>query len=118
MNRIANIIQVLVVLAAAVWPGVSGAYMEVLARSYELSLDEVTLPAHEASQVVVKPCGECDSVVHPVNGQTTYHVGVNTASVSLGELLAAVNEGVGSMVLVAVNPNTGEVVRITLDTGV
>lgn len=118
MNRIANIIQVLVVLAAVVWPGVSGAYMEVLARSYELGLDEVTLPAHEASQVVVKPCRDCDPVVHAVNGETTYHVGVNTAPVSLGELLAAVNDSAGSMVLVAVNPNTGEVVRITLDTGV
>lgn len=115
MNRIIHFAQFLAVLTITAWPGVSSAYMEVLARSYELGVDEVTLPAHEASQVVVHTCADCESVVHPVNSATSYHVGA--ATVSLGELLAAVNDGLGTLLLVAVDPNTGAVTRITLDTG-
>lgn len=117
MNRFTNFIQVLVVLAMVIWPAVSGAYMEVLASSYELGIDEVTLPAHEASQVVVKLCPGCESIVHPVNSQTTYHVDGEMAPVSLGELKAALEESASVMLLVAVNPNTGVVVSISLDTG-
>ena len=112
-----RIIQILAVLAITTWPALSSAYMEVLTRSYELSVDEVTLPAHEAGQVVVQPCEGCSSVVHPVNSATTYHIGVRSPAVSLGDLLAAIDSGAGTLVLVAVDQNTGAVARITLDTG-
>jgi len=114
MNRINHFLAVLTI---AVWPVLSNAYSEVLVSSYELSVDEVTLPAHVAGQVVVNPCAECEPAIHPVNGDTTYHVGMRTSAVSLADLRAAVNDNPDMMVLVGIDTRTNAVARITLDTG-
>ena len=87
MNRTMDrqIITTLAVLTLA-FAGLAQAGMKSIEEAYELDLTQVILPAHEADQVALKACPDCFTVQLSVNHRTSYHVGVNTAGVTLREL--------------------------------
>ena len=95
--------------------GSAGAALVPLEQSYELGLNEVTLPAHSASQVVIRRCAECEVETLPVNGSTTYFVG-SRRSANLAEFQAAAEKATPDTTAVYVfyKPETGFVTRIVL----
>ena len=46
--------------------------IKILERSYELDLKSITFPTGPAASVIVKPCAECQNVIHRVDTATTY----------------------------------------------
>jgi hypothetical protein len=95
--------------------GSAGAALVPLEQSYELGLNEVTLPAHSASQVVIRRCAECDVETLPVNTSTTYFVG-SRRSANLAEFRATAEQARpdSTAVYVFYKPETGFVTRIVL----
>ncbi len=108
-NRLISIFAAILLLAAA---PLAMAALIAVEEGYELSTDELTLPAHPAGQVVISGCEECESSVHPVNSQTVYEVG--DSAMPLADFRAAVDAGIGSFIYVAYSLDTGFVTRITL----
>lgn len=60
--------------------------LEILERSYELALAEVTVPRSSPGSIGYKPCSDCAYEYMPVTGATTYYVGGQMVT------LAAFNE--------------------------
>ena len=108
-----NIIVVVAALLLA-WSVTATAALDAIEQGYELATSELTLPAHTAGQVVINSCAECESAIHPVNSQTTYHIGRRTAPVPLADFRSAVQAEVGTFIHLAYNIETGYVTRITL----
>ncbi len=103
-------------LLAVTLAGVATAALVPLEENFELGLNQVTLPAHSASQVVIRECGDCSPQVLAVNGSTVYFLGQNQ-SVSLAEMRAAaadVRDRESTGVYVFYKPETGVVTRIVL----
>lgn len=101
-------------LIALLAAGPASAALETVEEAYELTLREVTLPAHIASQVVIRECQGCDPVVLPVDGKTTYHVGTADRAVPLNAFQAAAGRAADGLVVVFYAPETGHVTRIVL----
>ena len=87
MNRTMDrqIILTLAVLTMA-FTGLAQASMQRIEEAYELDLTQVILPAHEADRVTLKQCADCFTVQLSVDYRTSYHVGMNSAGVTLREL--------------------------------
>jgi len=111
-NRLILIFVAMLVLA---WSATATAALVAVEEGYELGINELTLPAHTAGQVVISGCEECESSVHSVNSQTEYYVG--DSPVELDDLRAAVASQVGTFIYVAYSLDTGFVTRITLTPG-
>lgn len=90
------------------------AALDALEEAYELRLGEVTLPAHAASQVVIRECQGCEPTVLSVDGRTTYHVDPATRSVPLSQFQAAAGRARDGLIVVFYAPDTGRVTRIVL----
>ena len=103
-------------LFAVTLAGVATAALVPLEENFELGLNQVTLPAHSAGQVVIRECAECAPQLLAVNGSTVYFLGQNQ-SVSLSDLRAAaatVRKPEATGVYVFYKPETGVVTRIVL----
>lgn len=88
--------------------------LERIEEAYELGLKEVTLPAHSASQVVIRRCAECDPVMHPVSSSTVYRVGDTVVALDELRARAAKADADEAMLLVFYATDTGKVTRIVL----
>ena len=64
--------------------------LEIVERSVELALRDVTLPAAGRRAVLYRPCSTCPLETHSVTEKTTYHF--NDRVLPLAEFLAAVEE--------------------------
>ena len=106
--------QILVTLILLTWSGLSSAALDALEDGYELHVDEVSLPAHAAGRIVIRQCATCEALVHRVDEQTTYHIGVRSAPVTLADFKYAVSAGDGELLYVFFKPETGVVTRVTL----
>ncbi len=106
--------QWLIAIAASLASTCAIAALEPLEESIETALTSVTLPAHEASQVVIRECPSCDAAVYRVTARTRYAIG--NSAVSLDELRAtASNGGSQSLVYIFYGVDDGFVTRIVLD---
>jgi hypothetical protein len=117
MNR--KRLATLAVIALA-WAGSAQGALERIEEAYELTLQQVRLPAHAAGQVVVSKCATCEVIVLRVDGATSYHVGNAASAVSLSDLLAAVDLLEHTQVepiLVFYQPENKVVTRIVLGGG-
>lgn len=120
MNRTMDrqIITTLAVLTLA-FAGLAQAGMRTIEEAYELDLTQVILPAHEADQVALKACADCFTVQLSVNYDTSYHVGMRSAAVTLQTLTAAadaVSDREHTPVYVMYEPESLVVTRIILGT--
>ncbi len=120
MNRTMDrqIITTLAMLTLA-FAGLAQAGMRTIEEAYELDLTQVILPAHEADQVALKACADCFTVQLSVNYDTSYHVGMRSAAVTLQTLTAAadaVSDREHTPVYVMYEPESLVVTRITLGT--
>ncbi len=120
MNRTMDrqIITILAVLMLA-FAGLAQAGMKALEEAYELNLTQVMLPAHEADQVAFKACADCFTVQLSVNYDTSYHVGMRSAAVTLQTLTAAadaVSDRENTPVYIMYEPESLVVTRIILGT--
>ena len=111
MNRIKSICAIFLLGLALS----AGAALAPLEQAYELGLNEVTLPAHSASQVVIRRCAECEVETLPVNASTTYFVG-SKRSANLADFRAVAEQARpdSTAVYVFYKPETGVVTRIVL----
>lgn len=110
-NRYIMLIVAALLLA---WSFTAVAALDAVEEGYELHISELTLPAHTAGQVTISGCEECETTTHPVNSQTTYHVGAGTAPMPLADFRDAVAAEVGTFIYVAYSLETGFVTHITL----
>ena len=113
-----QIITTLAVLTLA-FAGLAQAGMKSIEEAYELDLTQVILPAHEADQVALKACPDCFTVQLSVNYDTSYHVGMRSAAVTLQTLTAAadaVSDRENTPVYVMYEPESLVVTRIILGT--
>ncbi len=120
MNRTMDrqIITTLAMLTLA-FAGLAQAGMRTIEEAYELDLTQVILPAHEADQVALKACADCFTVQLSVNYDTSYHVGMRSAAVTLQTLTAAadaVSDREHTPVYVMYEPESLVVTRIILGT--
>jgi len=112
-----QIIITLAVLTLA-FASLAQATLDRIEESYELDLTQVSLPAHEADAITLKACADCYTVQLSVNAQTSYHVGMRSAGVTLRELtdaVAAVRDRENTPVYVMYQPESLVVTRIILD---
>lgn len=63
--------------------------LEILERSHELALADVSLPQSSGGMIGFKPCSSCAREYMPVNAQTTYTL--SGQALSLAQLGQAVN---------------------------
>lgn len=113
-----QIITTLAMLTLA-FAGLAQAGMRTIEEAYELDLTQVILPAHEADQVALKACADCFTVQLSVNYDTSYHVGMRSAAVTLQTLTAAadaVSDRENTPVYVMYEPESLVVTRIILGT--
>ncbi len=113
-----QIITTLAMLTLA-FAGLAQAGMRTIEEAYELDLTQVILPAHEADQVALKACADCFTVQLSVNYDTSYHVGMRSAAVTLQTLTAAadaVSDREHTPVYVMYEPESLVVTRIILGT--
>jgi len=104
----------LLILIAVVltWPVTAMGALDHVEEAYEVSLDQVTMPAHSASRVVIRRCADCDPILLPVNAQTSYKVGGE--NVDLATLRDLASGGSNALVIILYSPDTGVVTRIVL----
>ncbi len=119
MNRTMDrkIIIALALLTLA-FAGLAQARLERIEDAYELDLSQVSLPAHAADRVMVKPCADCFTVQLQINAQTSYHLGIGSAGVTLQALtdaVAAVSDRRNTLIYVMYQPESLVVTRIILD---
>lgn len=94
--------------------------LEVLERSFELRLTDVSLPRTQAEAVGYKPCGTCAFSYMHVSGDTTWHLGARTVSLAeLTEEAARIRRIPGAsdrtLVMLHYDPQTGIATRIRMD---
>lgn len=94
--------------------GIASAALELLEEAYEVSRDDITLPAHAAGIVVIRHCTGCEPIVHNVDRNTVYLI--DQSPVVLADLQAATKAKAGTMLYVFYSTKTGTVTRIQLDT--
>jgi hypothetical protein len=109
-----NLLRLIIVSVGTL--GASHAALVPLEESYELGLDQVTLPAHSAGQVVIRECAACSPKLMPVSSSTSYYLEPQRR-VTLRELQDVADslrkkQSVG--VYVFYTPETGVVTRIVL----
>jgi len=105
--------RILILIAVMLsWPMTGMGALDRVEEAYEVSLDQVTLPAHSASQVIIRRCSDCDPVLLPVNAQTTYKIG--SEKVDLATLRDLASGGSSALVIILYSPDTGVVTRIVL----
>ena len=101
---------VLTVVSLPAW-----AALDALEQAYELGLNQVRLPAHSASQVVVRSCADCAPVLLPVSTETRYYLKYGQPAVALDKFLAeAASRPRDGLVTVFYKPEDGSVTRIVL----
>jgi hypothetical protein len=113
-----QIITTLAVLTLA-FAGLAQAGMRTIEEAYELDLTQIILPVHEADWVTLKECADCFTVQLSVDYRTSYHVGMNTAGVTLRELTdfaGAVSNREDTPIYVMYEPESLVVTRIILGT--
>ncbi len=120
MNRTMDrqIITALAVLMLA-FAGLAQAGMRTVEEAYELDLTQVILPAHSTDRVTLKECADCYTVQLSVNARTSYHLGFNSAGVTLlglNDAVSRVSDQKNTPIYVMYEPETLVVTRIILRT--
>ncbi len=111
--------KIIIALAALTlaFAGLAQANMKRIEEAYELDLTQVMLPAHTADRVTLKQCADCYTVQLKVDAQTSYHIGMRSAAVTLQTLTAAadaVSDREHTPVYVMYRPESLVVTRIIL----
>ncbi len=108
-------IAIALITLATLSSGTAWGALEIVEDVAELEASGIRLPTGSAGQVVYRDCSGCDPVMWSVDGETTYHVGVNTAPVPLAKLRQAVTSDNYELIYVFYAPETGTVTRVVLD---
>ncbi|HMB73160.1 MAG TPA: hypothetical protein VKQ06_06285 [Gammaproteobacteria bacterium] len=115
-------IAVSLVLGLALALGSAQAFrvLEVLERSYELRLTDVSLPRSDAEAIGYKPCTRCAYSYMHISGETTYHLGSRRVSLAeLTEEAARIKRTAGAsdrtLVMLHYDPQTGIATRIRME---
>ena len=114
-RKILNIIGATTLSAILILPGLALAALDRIEEAFELDLTQVTLPAHQASQVVIRECGSCDLQIFQVDGYTSYFI--RSQPVTLAVLLDAaqsVSDRENTLVVVNYSTATEIVTKIRL----
>ena len=95
-------------------PGLAGAALERLEEAFELGLAEVQLPSYPGGYVLVRECGDCQTVSLRTTTDTQFFIEGYTGAVDLRELRAALREARDGAVYVFHVPDGVAVTRIVL----
>jgi len=111
--------KIIITLAALTlaYTGLAQAMLNRIEEAFELQLTQVSLPAHAHDKVTVNACAGCDTVKLRVDVRTSYHLGFDSAAVTLGELTDAadaVRDQSETPVFVFYKPDSLVVTRIIL----
>ena len=95
--------------------------LEVLERSYELALSDVTVPQVSTGNVGFKPCDTCAYKYMSVSGTTLYYVGSQMATLAtFSEEVARIRRMSGqsdrTLVMLRYDPKTEVATRISVAT--
>lgn len=94
------------------------AALQALEQAVELRLDQVTLPGGPGSQMPVRRCADCPTMMLQVTAATTYYVSPSRTAVSLQELKDAAAGSTPrqkTFLNVFFDPETRRVTRLVLD---
>lgn len=72
-SRAATVVLTIFTTSFLTWVSSAGAALQVVEQSYELRANAIERwPLGDDDSIVLRPCGDCESVVLRVNAQTNY----------------------------------------------
>ena len=114
--RATNLTTLVMTLVLLGWTGLAHSAFGIIEEAYELDFATVTLPTFATGHVKFKQCDHCGNTTLSVDENTTYHNGVRTPAISLGELSSAAAAQNTQLIYVYYDPATEVVTRIVLST--
>lgn len=97
-----------------VWAAPAPAYLGILEEVREIELEQTQLPRSANGRFVVRECAGCKLQIWRVDADTTYHVGINSVPITLGEMRSAADSGKYELLYVFIDPDTDVVTKIAL----
>ena len=108
----------LLMIAGLLLAGGAQAALERIEEAFEVELTQVELPLHDAGQVRLTPCADCERIALPVGSRTRYLIGYDGDGQPLEafrEAAAGVGDPRSALVVVIYDTATREVTRLILD---
>ncbi len=108
----------LLMIAGLFSAGGAQAALERIEEAFEVALTQVELPSHDAGELRLTPCADCERISLPVGARTRYLLGYTGDGESLKafrEAAAGVANPRSALVVVIYDTATREVTRLILD---